>query len=257
MKQLKLDRMTKFAFTLLFIIVTGCKAHVSVEQLRYYVDTDQGSEKADSNELCILLNQYGFVEDGCDGSELKIKQFEKEELTSNKIIAARNELQHAILLSSTIMCTEFKSKLQRISRRNLLSIESMTILLPAGAAFGGSEKLVKGLATLAGVSSAYAKLLGEKYFNQNDTALQGIELARARILEEIIEEKNSNLLEYPINRAINDALRYHSVCNVADGRFEVSRSNNDRLENSIDEILRSIDQQNNSQQTGFVPIDSQ
>ena len=50
-----------------------------------------------------------------------------------------------------------------------------------------------------------------------EIALLGIELARTDIFKKVLESANEDLSEYPVNRAINDAMRYHGVCNLQDG----------------------------------------
>ena len=91
------------------------------------------------------------------------------------------------------------------------------------------------------------------YANQLETALLGIEIARTRIFLKILAEQKNNLLDYPLGRAVNDALRYHSVCNLTEGISEASRALSEELAGVPEAAAAKDDGENGSNQcTGKV-----
>ena len=68
--------------------------------------------------------------------------------------------------------------------------------------------------------------------NDLENAQLGIELARTRIFRNILNGQGSSLINYPLSRAVNDAMRYHGVCNRSDGASESSRA----LSNEIEDL---------------------
>ena len=100
----------------------------------------------------------------------------------------------------------------------------MALALGVGAAFAGSERAGKGLAATAAAATGFRKVMDDSYAQDLESALLGVEIARTRIFKSILKGQQKNLLKYPLSRAVNDAMRYHSVCNLAEGKAESSRA---------------------------------
>ena len=211
--------------------VGGC-AGVSipsgVDSLPYY-RTEKSDGAIQTLALCELYERYGFVEGSCSEKGWKAKEFAADKLGSKELTSRRNEVQHTILGLATTKCNRFKQSLAGRARGQLLGSESLALLLSAGAAFAGSERLTKGLAAGAGAMAGFSGLVDDRYTSELETALLGIEIARTRIFFNILAEQESSLLDYSLSRAVNDAMRYHSVCNLTEGISEASRALSEEL----------------------------
>ena len=209
---------------LFFTSMTGCAVPTAVDPLPYYQYDRQDGSAVGTPELCRLYSRYGFSDGSCGSADWSVRLFNADDLASEELISARNELQHSILSISTSMCGEFKKSLETKSMRRLLGSETFALLLSAGAAWGGSEGIARGLAALAGASTGYGRLIEDGYINDLETAQQGIEIARSDVFGQILDGQEKNLLEYPLSRAVNDALRYHAVCTISEGKAKASSS---------------------------------
>ena len=143
--------------------------------------------------------------------------------TEYETLAERNHYQHMLLGIATQQCKEFKAALS--SRRTVGLLAKIFSFTSSGAATVVSdEELAKRLTAAGSIGNAvddeFEKLFAEKRLS---LTLTGIEVARTRIFKQIIGSAKDDLIEYPVSRAINDALRYHSVCSRQAGLDESSR----------------------------------
>ena len=132
----------------------------------------------------------------------------------------RNRLQHVLLGIATDECQDFKGRVYGWTR--------------FGIASGGISHLMAGASAvsthiptsqlMAGVGSLSTAIGGDvgAYFRESKlaVALGGIEIARTRIFRQIKDKKGASLVDYPVSRAFNDALRYHGVCTLPEGISE-------------------------------------
>ena len=142
----------------------------------------------------------------------------------------RNELQHTILGLATNECNEYKKTLAERSTSGVLATSAVALLLSAGTGIAGGESTTQGLAAAAGALTGISGLLEQRYTGDLTPALTGIEIARTRIFRQILGSQQKDICEYPVSRAVNDAIRYHSVCNLVEGVAEVSKSLAEELE---------------------------
>ena len=145
-------------------------------------------------------------------------------------IRRRNELQHTILGLATNECNEYKRSLAARSTFGVAGTSALALLVSAAAGITGGESttqgLVAGVVALTGISS----LIEDKYAGDLAPALTGIEIARTRVFRQIRRSQKKDLINYPLSRAVNDAIRYHSVCSLMEGVAEVSKSLTGELE---------------------------
>lgn len=129
----------------------------------------------------------------------------------------RNELQHALLTMATAECHEFKMKLYGWTRVGIFS-GAISHLSSAAATVTGHDVTSRALSGIGSASGGIGSDL-DGYFRQSrlSIALSGIELERTRIFKQIDGKRDTSVEEYPVSRAVNDALRYHQVCNLPDG----------------------------------------
>ena len=214
------------------VLLSGCSAvgtnvPVSVEPL-WASDPDSG------RQLCKMYDQYGLLvkeHSDCAGGNWRLKQATPGNQEEAEALAvARNELQHAIFHQSNILCKAFKDEFVRKSMRGSVGSESLSILLSAGAVATGHATVAKSLAAAAGASNAVSGLLDDRYVGDADTILLGIEAARTDIFKKTAKGREQDVFEYPINQAVNDAIRYHSVCNMIEGQSAAESAARDAAE---------------------------
>lgn len=208
---------------------TGLSIPSGVDPLPYFKLDKSSGHQVQSTELCRLYKRFKFVQEDCESADWKVIDLTEKNLKSKTRRHARNELQHTILALATTKCDAYKQILDSRARKKTQGSESLALLLSAGAAFAGSEQLTKALAASAGAANAFGELFEDEYTSQLEDARQGIEIARTRIFRQILEEQEESLKDYPLARAVNDALRYHSVCNMTEGIAEISRALSEEL----------------------------
>ena len=216
----------KQALCLILLVagVTGCAIPAGVDPLPIY-NSDR-SEPIHSQMICDLYGKYRFMDGSCNVIELT-----HEQLTSDEFKSARNEVQNTLLGLATAECNRLKKRLAGRSRGQLQSAESVALLLSAGATAGTGDA-VTSLSAGATALTGAGRLLEEKNTAHLQTVILGIEIARTDVFMNILENQDSDLLEYPLARAVNDAMRYNEVCNFETGLSTASRALSDALEQS-------------------------
>ncbi|WP_428098385.1 hypothetical protein [Candidatus Rariloculus sp.] len=217
--------MKRWLFVILAVfLVTSCAVPASVDPLPYHSIDDSGT-RVETAELCRLYVKHGFVSNitGCTGGTATLVPISDNELSSNAVKARRNNLQHEILGVATAQCTEFKGRIQKRPRNHLMTAGVIALLLSAGAT-ANTGQLATRLTSGATAFTSFGQLMGEAYPDGVPDILQGIEIARTRIFQQILGSQGEDLITYPLSRAVNDALRYHAVCNIAEGEAESSRA---------------------------------
>jgi len=136
---------------------------------------------------------------------------------TNYTVAQRNLMQHTLLAIATDRCHDFKNTLYSWTRVGIFS-GGASHLLSAVAAVLPHKPTSRAVAGGGAVSAAVGGDI-DAYFRESKlaVAVAGIELARTSIFYQIKEKYAADLKNYPVSRAFNDALRYHGVCNLADG----------------------------------------
>lgn len=210
----------------------GCAVPSGVAPLPYFAEDDSGNE-IETPQLCVLYHRYGFLDGDvstCNEVGWKLKELSAENLKSDEYRSRRNELQHTMLSMATTACADYRKKLTSRSEGFRVSTAVIAMVLSAGATVAAETVAVTELAAGATAFNGISQLMEESYTNDLENTQMGIELARTRVFWNILDGQQDNLLKYPVSRAINDAKRYHSVCNRVDGRAEASRALSDQIE---------------------------
>lgn len=138
-------------------------------------------------------------------------------------IAERNHLQHELLGTATKLCDDFQKEL---FRRTGVSVDIgvLSQMFSATASVLTHGQTAKQFAAAGGLAGTISGDFEKQYDrDQLSLALSGIELARTNVAKQILEEAKSDLIDYPVSRAINDVLRYHGKCSLQKGLNESSR----------------------------------
>jgi len=205
--------------------LTACGIPAGVDPLPYFAEDDSGSN-VQLPQLCVLYHRYGFLEGDigtCENVGWKLKELSKAELESEEYRSRRNELQHTILVMATKACGDYRKRLTERSEGFTVGSAALAVSLSAWAA-AATGNIAREVAAVATASSGINQLTEGSYANNLENTLMGIELARTRIFKNMLDGQGKDLLEYPVARAINDAKRYHGVCNRADGSTQASRA---------------------------------
>ena len=97
-------------------------------------------------------------------------------------------------------------------------------MVASAAATAASDNWITQVTALAASFTGIGQTLDEAYPDDLQTTLLGIELARSRIFRQIHDQRQADLIDYPVSRAVNDAIRYHGVCNLEEGDAEASKA---------------------------------
>lgn len=122
----------------------GPRIPFSAEPLRMSAAFNQ-NESEGIDHLCNLYVKFGLAKENCEleyiaptesqstsGPDSDVKGT-RNDAQLDILRIRRNELQHALLAESTARCVEFKDKLIKYSTRNVVGLESLSLLLSSGA----------------------------------------------------------------------------------------------------------------------------
>ncbi|MHA6913915.1 hypothetical protein ACQUJO_12335 [Ralstonia pseudosolanacearum] len=140
--------------------------------------------------------------------------------TSNtKYQYLRNEMQERIIAASNQRCMAYVKMLLSSKSQAQTGWTSLSLLLSGAASVVPGVQAAKVLAAGSTASTGILSTYTEAYFNNITIGVisAGITKKRQLILQEITNSQKSNLIDYPINAAISDALNYHSACNIIAG----------------------------------------
>ena len=216
----------------IILILSGCanlgpRIPFGAERLHLSTKFNESGD-AGIDSMCSLYLKFDLSSADC-----RIKSATDEQ-SKEQLRIQRNELQNALLAESTARCIEFKDKLIRYSTRNVVGLESFSILLSAGAATVSGARLAESLAASAGAGNAVSSIWEDNYSSDLEVALAGIELGRTKVFKNIRDGQKRPLSQYSVSRAVNDALRYHAACSRADGKIAIDSA----IEDAIDEAKK-------------------
>ena len=157
----------------------------------------------------------------------------------------RNQVQERILAASNQACAEYKRDLKRLDARSNLILGFLTTATAgAGAIFTGTDT-VRALAGTAAILSGARSEFNENYFQALTVQLivEGIENKRQEIYEEILVARRDTEFadEYPVQRAIKDAIAYHDNCSLIAGLQHAALSLERAKNPGLKQLNRSLD----------------
>lgn len=128
-------------------------------------------------------------------------------------------MQDRLIAASNQRCATYLRELTSSKSQTQMAWGGLATLLSGAAAVTSPVAVAKALAAGSTVSSGILSKYNEAYFS--NLTLQvistGIAKQREAVLVNIQAQRKSSLVEYPVNRAIADALTYHATCNVVTG----------------------------------------
>lgn len=203
-------------------ILTGCST------IRHYTTPDEDNllsgagslmvnkssgkaEKFEQIDIDELLTQYGLQNPVSVSADQSVKTAEFQ--------YRRNDLQDRIIAASNQRCGTFLRVLVSSKSQTQMGWGGFATLLSGAASVVTPASAARALAAGSTVSNAYLSLYNEAYFNNLTVNVisAGISKQREGLLQYMTEERKKSLSNYPVNRAIADALTYHSACNIITG----------------------------------------
>ncbi|WP_426105454.1 hypothetical protein [Massilia sp. TSP1-1-2] len=144
---------------------------------------------------------------------------EKEGPVSEMWKYRRNELQSKLIMASNQRCGLYLREITAAKAQTNMAWGGLSLLLTGAATVVTHVPTVKALAAGAGAATATNALYDQSYFNNLAVGVisAGIAKQREGILIQMGNKSKMSLVEYPVHRAVADALQYHSACNVISG----------------------------------------
>ncbi len=233
--------MKLIAISLVLIIISGCSSLTTTSNLypaRTTVSgagslfiasaSDESGEKAlgfggdkfTELDFCALQARYGLSDTGAGSKPCS--------LTVTKIADAppfhrrRDELQDHIIAASNQKCSGYKRLLHGLKGDYESAWGSVATVLAGTSAVVTHVKSAQAFAAGSVAASGIRSELDNAYFASKtvEVITAGINSRRAEILTEINEarkQSSSQTVTYTLNRAVADALRYHSACSAITG----------------------------------------
>ncbi|MDG6774667.1 hypothetical protein QCB45_10015 [Thiomicrorhabdus sp. ZW0627] len=199
-------------------------------------DCELEAQKYQLIDMKALLKEYGF-----NDPELVSEDLSK----SQKYRYLRNELQDRLIAASNQRCGAYIRMLSTAKAQSKMGWGAFATLLSGAASVttpaAASQLLSAGSTVANGVLSLY----NESYFNNLTVNVisAGITKQREGLLLQINDQRKLDLSEYPVNRAISDALLYHSKCNIVSGLEAASIATKLASGNSVAQKIRSDDKE--------------
>jgi uncharacterized protein YceK len=211
-------------FLLNFILLTGCgsirRATMPDEEnlLSGAGSVMVGSTKGEASEfeqidMDKLLTKYGFLDptSGEFVSDAKVPQ--------GQLQYRRNDLQDRIIAASNQRCAAYLRVLISSKAQTQMGWGGLATLLSGAATVTSPVAAAKVLSAGSTISNSYVSLYNEAYFNSLSINVisAGIAKHREGLLQFMNSERKKEMKDYPVNRAIADALSYHAACNIVSG----------------------------------------
>ena len=177
-----------------------------------------------------LLSGAGIIMKRENAEQVDVDALVKElKLSDQQMIGAqpgwdvlkyrRNELQSKLIMASNQRCGLYLREITAAKAQTNMGWGSLSLLLAGAASVVSHVETAKALAAGAAVATGTNAIYDQTYFNNLAVGVisAGITKQREGILTQINNKSNLDLVAYPVNRAVADALQYHSACNIISG----------------------------------------
>lgn len=220
--------------TIFGIMLTGCSYYRNIfvpEEENYLsgagsILVDNDGDPIDTIDIENLKLEYGFTKHGVtiNNNEKKYEDFSDDDINNKGFILKRNDLQQYIISISNQKCSAYIRTL--MNERNMAKTgwTSISLMLSGAATVFTPASTVRALAAGSTAATGVNSTYDQAYFNSLATNIisAGISKKREDILTKITGHKNDNLLIYPVNQAISDAIDYHAQCTMVSGMEQAS-----------------------------------
>lgn len=207
-----------FASVVMVAVLTGCgtirQATMPPEDdllsgAGAIIGTGDKVTKFEQIDITELLKTYGLD---------NLKDSSKD-ITLPKFTYLRNDMQDRILAASNQRCGYYLRMLVAAKSQTKMAWGGLALLLTGAASVTNPASAAKLLAAGSSVATGVNTLYDEAYFNNLalNVIAGGISKQREGLLLQMTEMRKKNMSDYPVNRAVADAISYHSACNMVTG----------------------------------------
>jgi hypothetical protein len=155
----------------------------------------------------------------------------------------RNEVQDRIVAASNQRCGEYKNFLKQFdSETNTILGGLATAVGGAGAIFTHADT-ARALSGIAAIFSGWRAEVSADFFNNLtiQVVTKGIEAKRKEIYNQMLVDREGDLSQYSVQRAVGDAAVYHYNCSLIAGLEQAAQSI-ERAENpGLGNIKKALD----------------
>ncbi|MTV36066.1 hypothetical protein [Duganella radicis] len=175
------------------------------------VQSQSSADKYERIDINALLAEYHLNNQDTVSNELSSK--------ADKYKYLRNDLQDRIFAASNQRCGYYLRQLVASKAQTKMGWGSLSLLLSGAASVTHPISSAQILAAGSGVATGVNTLYDETYFSNLtvNVIVSGISKQREGLLVQYTALRQKSLVEYPVNRAIADAIAYHSACNIVTG----------------------------------------
>lgn len=138
----------------------------------------------------------------------------------------RNRVQDRIIAASNEKCRTYKGSLKAQQGHVNFFLGSLTTILAGAGAIFTRVDAARVLSGTAGISSGVRAEFNSDYFNTLtvEVITKGIDKARTDLLSQIKDYRDGEIAAYTVERAVADAIIYHTRCSLIAGLEEASKS---------------------------------
>lgn len=173
---------------------------------------DGEAAKFEALDVNVLLQEYGLA---------NVKLLDRAEWNdpASRSAYLRNELQDRIIAASNQRCGYYLREIVSAKSQSQMGWGALSLLLSGAASVTTPIKAAQSLAAGGAAATGINTLYSESYFNNLAVTViaSGITKQREGVLDQIKKLRKDSLLNYPVNKAIADAITYHASCNILTG----------------------------------------
>lgn len=159
----------------------------------------------------------------------------------------RNGAQERIIAASNQRCGEYKKFVKRINAETNIFLGWLTTAAGGAGAIVTAEAAARALSGIAAIMSGFRAEVNETYFHNLTIQVltDGMEKKRQEIYQEISKNQQKKVTDYPVEKAIGDAIFYHDHCSLIAGlefsAASIRRATDPGL-NRVNQTLETLEQ---------------
>jgi hypothetical protein len=138
----------------------------------------------------------------------------------------RSRIQDRLITDSTTSCTQYLALSTQWRTNAGFSLGVVSTLAGVAGAAMPIGAAARALSAVAGGASGTRAEFEKDYYQDRamDVLTKGIRAERAAILQQIDDNRTKEARDYTIEKAVNDALRYHDACGMLAGLIRASEA---------------------------------
>ena len=203
-------------------------------------------EEFEEVKLIPLLDSTATAQEG-EEYEVRLRKAYDNFYKAQNVEQRRNGAQERIIAASNQRCGEYKKFVKRIDAESNIGFGWLTTAAGGAGAIVTAEAAARALSGVAAIMSGFRAELNEAYFHNLTIQVltDGMEKKRQEIYREIRENQQKNVTDYPVEKAIGQAIFYHDHCSLLAGlefsAESIKRATNPGLDR-VNQTLETLEQ---------------